>query len=192
MNRRHKKKQQTDYLALIQSKWAAIDFQFDWRQFQQKVVQFWQRLPKLHQRALMVLVPVVLILMVIPLPQHSAEAPQTPASGQRVEVNINTRGLSEQQSAEQSKLKSTAWHEYIVQQGDTLSQVFRNNELPMADLNDLVKIEGSDKPLSQIQQGQLIRFKLSSEGKLDILQLEKNNQSVMFFRLSDGGFGRSK
>ncbi|WP_275895374.1 LysM-like peptidoglycan-binding domain-containing protein, partial [Vibrio cholerae] len=26
----------------------------------------------------------------------------------------------------------------------------------------------------------------------DILQLERNNQSVMFFRLSDGGFGRSK
>ncbi|WP_332243650.1 LysM-like peptidoglycan-binding domain-containing protein, partial [Vibrio splendidus] len=25
-----------------------------------------------------------------------------------------------------------------------------------------------------------------------ILQLEKGNTSVMFFRLSDGGFGRSK
>lgn len=192
MNRRHKKKQQTDYLALIQSKWAAIDIQFDWREYRHKATQFWQRLPRLHQRALMVLVPVVLILMVMPLPQRSEQAPQTPASGQRVEVNINTRGLSEQQSAEQSQLKSTVWHEYIVQQGDTLSQVFRNNQLPMADLNDLVKIEGSDKPLSQIQQGQLIRFKLASDGKLDILQLEKNNQSVMFFRLSDGGFGRSK
>ncbi len=73
-----------------------------------------------------------------------------------------------------------------------MSQVFRSNNLPLADLNALVRIEGSDKPLSQIQQGQRIRFKLAADGQLDILQLERNNQSVMFFRLSDGGFGRSQ
>ncbi|MEF1291248.1 LysM-like peptidoglycan-binding domain-containing protein, partial [Vibrio sp. M260118] len=49
-----------------------------------------------------------------------------------------------------------------------------------------------DKPLSQIKKGQLVRYKLAENGQLDILQLEKRNQSVMFFRLSDGGFGRSK
>ncbi len=200
MNRRHKKKQQTDYLALVQNQWDSID----WREYQQRSVQLWQRLPKLHQRALMVLVPVVLILMVIPLPEGADDAVQDtaaePLSGQiqRVAVNVNTRGLSEeqQQNTPQAQtpgqIQSTAWREYIVQSGDTLSQVFRNNDLSMADLNDLVKIEGSDKPLSQIRAGQLIRFKLSKDGKLDILQLEKNNQSVMFFRLSDGGFGRSK
>lgn len=200
MNRRHKKKQQTDYLALVQNQWDSID----WREYQQRIVQLWQRLPKLHQRALMVLVPVVLILMVIPLPGGLDDAVQDtaaePLSGQiqRVAVNVNTRGLSEEQQQNtrpvqaSGQVQSTAWREYIVQSGDTLSQVFRNNDLSMADLNDLVKIEGSDKPLSQIRAGQLIRFKLSKDGKLDILQLEKNNQSVMFFRLSDGGFGRSK
>ncbi|MCV5942416.1 cell envelope opacity-associated protein A, partial [Escherichia coli] len=70
--------------------------------------------------------------------------------------------------------------------GDTLAQVFRNNQLSMADLSALVKIEGSDKPLSHIKQGQLIRFKLSEKGQLDMLQLEKSDHSVMFFRLSDG------
>ncbi len=63
----------------------------------------------------------------------------------------------------------------------------------MADLNALVKIEGSDKPLSRIKQGQLVRFKLADDGKLDMLQLEKSaGESVMFFRLSDGTFGRNK
>lgn len=205
MNRRHKKKQQTDYLALVQSHWDA----FDWREYQQRIVQLWRRvpqlwqsLPKLHQRGLIVLVPVVLILMVVPLPDGAEQqaAPES-AEAQRVTVNINTRGLSEEQqqnrsvgqeSQPQRQVHTTAWREYVVQSGDTLSQVFRNNDLSMGDLNDLVKIEGSDKPLSQIRAGQLIRFKLSKDGKLDILQLEKNNQSVMFFRLSDGGFGRSK
>ncbi len=80
----------------------------------------------------------------------------------------------------------------MVQQGDTLAQVFRNNQLPLSDLNALVRIEGDDKPLSQIRKGQLVRFKLAENGQLDILQLEKGSSSVMFFRLSDGGFGRSK
>ncbi len=62
----------------------------------------------------------------------------------------------------------------------------------MSDLNALVNVEGNDKPLSQIKAGQLVRFKLAKDGSLDILQLEKSVQSVMFFRLSDGGFGRSK
>ncbi|EDL52519.1 hypothetical protein VSAK1_01769 [Vibrio mediterranei AK1] len=86
----------------------------------------------------------------------------------------------------------TNWREYTVKKGDTLAQVFRKNQLSMADLNSLARIEGSDKPLSRIKQGQLIRFKFSPEGNLDILQIERGDQSIMFFRLSDGGFGRSK
>ncbi|MFV0448617.1 MAG: LysM-like peptidoglycan-binding domain-containing protein [Vibrio sp.] len=187
MNRRHKKKQQTDYIALAQDKWNAID----WQAYLENSKQFWVRLPKFHQRALMVLVPVVLVIGVIPFPQTSHSNSSEPVN-KRVELDINTRGLSEQKSTNRSSLESNAWREYTVQTGDTLSQVFRVNHLPMSDLNALVKIEGSDKPLSHIQQGQLIRFKLAEDGKLDILQLERNGQSVMFFKLSEGGFGRSK
>lgn len=189
MNRRHKKKQQTDYLALIQTKWSSIE----WQEYQNQVKSFWGVLPKFHQRALMVLVPVVLVVSIVPFPNMAEPANEQPVN-KRVELNINAQGLSEQPSTNTKSSSSSlkAWHEYTVKQGDTLSQVFRVNNLPMADLNALVKIEGSDKPLSQIRQGQLIRFKMAEEGKLDILQLEKNGQSVMFFRLSEGGFGRSK
>ncbi|GAM55440.1 hypothetical protein JCM19231_4339 [Vibrio ishigakensis] len=37
-----------------------------------------------------------------------------------------------------------------------------------------------------------MRFKRDDDGRLDILQLENGNDSIMFFRLSDGGFARSK
>ncbi len=187
MNRRHKKKQQTDYIALAQDKWKAID----WQAYLEDVKQFWMRLPKFHQRALMVLIPVVLAISIIPFPESSSSSSAEPVN-KRVGLDINTRGLSEQKASSSSPLESNAWREYIVQKGDTLSQVFRVNELPMSDLNSLVKIEGTDKPLSHIQQGQLIRFKLAEDGNLDILQLERNGQSVMFFKLSEGGFGRSK
>ncbi len=190
MNRRKKKKQQqVDYVEVAKAKFNNID----WQGIKQTAVDKWQLLPKLHQRALMVMVPLLLVLLVVPIPDaQTQDQPAPVANSQRVEIDINTRSLSEQKSEEQDSLASKVWREYEVKSGDTLAQVFRSNGLPMADLNALVKVEGSDKPLSQIKKGQLVRYKLAENGQLDILQLEKRNQSVMFFRLSDGGFGRSK
>ncbi|WP_047047681.1 LysM-like peptidoglycan-binding domain-containing protein [Vibrio mexicanus] len=198
MNRRKKKRpQQTDYIALFKQKWVKLD----WSKFKDasvvrnlsaKVKSLWSRLPKLHQRALMVLVPALVVLLVLPAPKKTEVLETQPTSGQRVEITINTQSLSEQPAAQAAAVKSEAWKEYTVKQGDTLAAVFRNIGLPMSDLNALVKVEGNDKPLSRIKQGQLVRFKLAANGDLDILQLEKSAGSVMFFRLSDGGFGRSK
>ncbi|MGB1321131.1 MAG: LysM-like peptidoglycan-binding domain-containing protein, partial [Vibrio gallaecicus] len=184
-NRRKKKTQQVDYLAQLKQKLSTIDFEKP----KTVILTTWGTLPKLHQKLLMVLAPIVIVLLFIPLPEANVEQPPQTS---RVELEINTVSLSDQKSAEQQSLKSNHWREYLVKQGDTLAQVFRNNDLPMADLNALVQIEGVDKPLSQIRKGQLVRFKLAESGKLDILQLEKGETSVMFFRLSDGGFGRSK
>ncbi|ELP5730450.1 lysine transporter LysM [Vibrio vulnificus] len=187
MNRRKKKKAQIDYVALI--KQCAANF--DAKSKLMAIRELWMKLPRLHQRALYVLVPVLLILLLWPAskPKEQDVVAKTP---QRISLDIDTKGLSEQRTQEQKSLKSNAWKEYLVRDGDTLSQVFRNNQLAMSDLNALVRIEGDDKPLSQIKQGQLVRFKLDDAGQLDILQLEKGTTSVMFFRLSDGGFGRSK
>jgi len=187
MNRRHKKKQKVDYVELVKTRLHAIDVS----QMKSKLSHTWNLLPSLHQKLLMVLVPIVAILVILPSPKVTDPVLASVPSS-RVELEINTVGLSEQKSTEQKELKSSQWKEYSVKKGDTLAQVFRNNDLPLSDLNALVKIEGQDKPLSRIKQGQLVRFKLAETGQLDILQLEKSGNSVMFFRLSDGGFGRSK
>ena len=194
MNRRQKKKQKVDHLAelkdrlnQVKEKLSSIDI----KGMKTLAVQTWGSLPKLHQRLLMVISPIVLILLVVPLPEPKVEA--TPVTS-RVALEINTVGLSEQHNTKSNSSEPTNnnWQEYLVKQGDTLAQVFRNNDLPQSDLNALVRIEGADKPLSHIRKGQLVRFKLAETGQLDILQLEKGDTSVMFFRLSDGGFGRSK
>ncbi|TCN75165.1 hypothetical protein EDB62_11733 [Vibrio crassostreae] len=194
MNRRQKKKQKVDHFAefkdrlyQVKEKLSSIDV----KKMKTSTAQTWGSLPKLHQRLLMVISPIVLILLFVPLPEPKVDVAPTTS---RVELDINTVGLSEQQNAKSSSSETSNnnWQEYLVKQGDTLAQVFRNNDLPLSDLNALVRIEGSDKPLSQIRKGQLVRFKLAETGQLDILQLEKGNTSVMFFRLSDGGFGRSK
>ncbi|MFS1893842.1 LysM-like peptidoglycan-binding domain-containing protein [Vibrio lentus] len=194
MNRRQKKKQKVDHLAefkdrlhQVKEKLSSIDI----KKMKTSTVQTWGSLPKLHQRLLMVISPIVLILLFVPLPEPKVGVASTTS---RVELEINTIGLSEQQNTKSisSEPSNNSWQEYLVKQGDTLAQVFRNNDLSLSDLNSLVRIEGADKPLSQIRKGQLVRFKLAETGQLDILQLEKGDTSVMFFRLSDGGFGRSK
>ncbi|MGP8307175.1 LysM-like peptidoglycan-binding domain-containing protein [Vibrio sp. YIC-376] len=199
MNRRRKKKQQVDYIELIKQKFAAIDWKqpfnkSKWLERVQPVTAFWQRLPKFHQRALMVLVPLFVLLFIMPMPKNTEEIVEQsqPVEHQRVTIDLNAQSLSQQRTSQNSGPKSENWKEYQVKNGDTLAQVFRNNQLSMADLSSLVKIEGSDKPLSHIKQGQLIRFKFSGDGQLDMLQLDKGDHSVMFFRLSDGSFGRNK
>ncbi len=199
MNRRRKKKQQVDYVGLIKQKFAAIDWKQPFSKDKQSeslqpVAKLWQRLPKFHQRALTVLVPLFLLLLIVPMPDNTPESAEKNQSAdqQRVTIELNTQSLSQQRTSQNSGPKSDNWKEYQVKNGDTLAQVFRRNQLSMADLSSLVKIEGSDKPLSHIKQGQLIRFKFSDDGELDMLQLEKGDHSVMFFRLSDGSFGRNK
>ncbi len=204
MNRRRKKKQQVDYVELVKQKLAAIDrkqlFNMGTRSKRTKFVSsYWQRLPKFHQRALMVLVPVFLLLVIVPIPNQTQESGKETqaADRQRVAIELNAQSLSQQRTSQNTASqniapKSDNWKVYQVKNGDTLAKVFRSNQLSMADLSTLVKIEGRDKPLSHIKQGQLIRFKLSDNGELDMLQLEKGDHSVMFFRLSDGSFGRNK
>ncbi|MDW6002812.1 OapA family protein [Vibrio mangrovi] len=197
MNRRQEKKVQGGYLAVIQSKWSAINFQQSFQQVVRQCRRVWCELPKLHQRLLMILAPVVILLVLIPWPKEEQIASELPVGDQRVALDLDPNSLQEPSAPvaspkPASEPRTTTWVTYTVQNGDTLSKVFRANDLSLADLNALVQVEGLDKPLSNIKPGQLIRYKLTTKGQLDILQLEQKDQSVMFFRLSSGGFGRSK
>lgn len=191
MNRRVTKRKSVSFVDQIKSKLSDVQ----WRASLAQVKTQLDRLPKLHQRVIGALSVVILVLLVWPTPTATTEETPTQSittSDARKTVALNTQGLSEQHSSTATAPKSDTWQEYTVKAGDTLAQVFRANDLPMADLNALAKIEGADKPLSRIKQGQLVRFKRDEQGQLDILQLEKKQGAVMFFRLSDGGFGRSK
>jgi len=187
----------------------------------EKVAPYWQRLPQFHQKALRILVPVTFVLILLPSGAEeevdSIQPTVIPAPEmQRQSVSLNLEGLSEQEASSNRNQRETRvnreekvptqtasiekettvveakWHDYQIQEGDTLYQVFRKNNLPLTELNKVVKIEGADKPLSNIKKGQLFRFKLNQQGDLDIVQIERDGQAIMYFRMSDGNFGRSK
>ncbi|WP_299021467.1 LysM-like peptidoglycan-binding domain-containing protein [uncultured Photobacterium sp.] len=178
----------------------------------------WLSLPKLHRRALAVLVPVVAILSVIP----ASDAPSTVNSGepqrrdvelklggsqqelppvsQRVEpaspkrpVASTTASVSEPASPAHQQPMAQEWYQYEVNKGETMANIFRDNSLPLADLYAVAAIEGKGKPLSRIKAGQWLRYKQTEDGGLDALQIEsRSGEPVMFFRRSDGSFVRSQ
>lgn len=158
-----------------------------------RIKTLWLELPVIHRKAISVISLLTLLLLLLPTgdKQGVIEQPVV-VDGERRGVELNTESLSEQLQKTPEQSVDTEWQQYEVKAGDTLSNVFRNNQLPLKDLYAIVKVEGSDKPLSNIKQGQLVRYKLSPNGQLDILQLEKESSSVMFFRMSDGSFGRSR
>lgn len=145
-------------------------------------------LPLAHRRGIGILALLVLVIAVIPLP-HSTSSDAESQTPQRVNVGLNLQDMSSE-NTKVAPLQSKQWHQYTVESGDTLAKVFRVNQLPMGDLNALVAVEGTDQPLSRIRAGEVIRYKLTAEGQVDILQLSKGDQAVMFFRMSDGQFGR--
>ncbi|MGF1768188.1 LysM peptidoglycan-binding domain-containing protein [Enterovibrio makurazakiensis] len=174
----------------------------------EKVKPYWTALPKPHRIGVSALAVLLVLLLLWP----SSEPSQTNAivDGQRVAVPLN---LDEPQSTKNSNNTAsedtdfertstpvvapqtidTDWVNYEVARGDTLSNIFRAQNLPLKDLYAISAIEGDDKPLSQIQPGQLLRFKRDTQGDLDIIQIESaGTQSVIFFRLSDGSFARRK
>ncbi|MFC3023241.1 LysM-like peptidoglycan-binding domain-containing protein [Vibrio zhugei] len=186
MNRRRRKKSKpdNDFLQSCQQRLASIN----WSGVPSRAQHEWQAMPSKHRLWLKILTPVVIIVALVPLPQQT----QQPEQAQSVSVNVNSVGLSRQVGDDHRAPQAPkVWHQYIVKQGDTLAAVFRENDLSLADLHALVSVEGADKPLSRIQKGQIIRYKLTNNQKLDILQVEKSDQSVMFFRMADGSFGRS-
>ena len=75
MNRRNRKKKQSSFLEQLKTGLKGAGR----KDKAGAVSPFWQRLPTFHQRALMVLVPLLLILFVLPAPEPTPETEETSA-----------------------------------------------------------------------------------------------------------------
>lgn len=56
----------------------------------------------------------------------------------------------------------------------------------------MAKVEGAEKPLSNLQQGQKVRLKANTKGEVQQLEITAaNGQTYSFTRLSDGSYYRT-
>ncbi len=85
------------------------------------------------------------------------------------------------------------WRSYRVDSGKTMAQLFRDHNLPPTDVYAMAQVEGDGKPLSNLQNGQMVQIRQNASGVVTGLTIEGGNgQQVLFTRQPDGSFLRVK
>lgn len=85
------------------------------------------------------------------------------------------------------------WRSYRVEPGKTMAQLFRDHNLPPTDVYAMAQVEGAGKPLSNLQNGQMVQIRQNASGVVTGLTIDSGNgQQVLFTRQSDGSFIRAK
>lgn len=83
------------------------------------------------------------------------------------------------------------WRSYRVEPGKTLAQLFRDHNLPPTDVYAMSKVEGSGKPLSSLQAGQMVQVRQNANGVVTALTIDNgSDKQVLFTRQSDGSYIR--
>ncbi|WP_233148898.1 LysM-like peptidoglycan-binding domain-containing protein [Shimwellia pseudoproteus] len=125
--------------------------------------------------------------------QSSAQyQPPAPQPTQRVQTTI--QGRAQQQSAipYQGSSEDPRWRSYTLEAGKTLAQLFRDNNLPPSDVYAMAQVQGNGSPLSSLKSGQVVQIRQNDSGVVIGLALDANGQQVVFSRLSDGSFVRTR
>ncbi len=95
--------------------------------------------------------------------------------------------------APQPASTSATTKKYNIQKQGTLTQLFRDNNLPLRDIFAMAAIEGSQKPLSALYIGQQVEISLGSQGEVMQLIVDTpNGQKVQFNRQADGSYRKSR
>lgn len=85
------------------------------------------------------------------------------------------------------------WRSYRVEPGKTMAQLFRDHNLPPTDVYAMAQVEGAGKPLSNLQNGQMVQIRQNASGVVTGLTIDSGNgQQVLFTRQSDGSFIRAR
>ncbi|MCG8707361.1 Opacity-associated protein A [Brenneria sp. 4F2] len=161
-------------------------------------------LPPFHRRWMLVAAGIILVSILWPYSPPPAPAPQSrpvavaPSAPMQAEI-VENSSLAHQapavQPANQPAPQDTnaPWRSYEISSGQTLAQLFRDNNLPVGDVFAMAQVEGDDKPLSNLRAGQEVKLQLNAQGAVTELEIETTgNEVIRFTRNADGGFIRSR
>ncbi|EMF0918007.1 MULTISPECIES: LysM-like peptidoglycan-binding domain-containing protein [Providencia] len=122
------------------------------------------------------------------VPPTTVEQPKQPVTPSEPKQTTPT----EQEKRPATRPSTNNWQNYQVQKGKTLAQLFRDNHLQANDAFIMARVEGPEKPLSNLRQGQKIRLKANAKGEVQLLEVTTaEGKTVSFARLSDGSYYRT-
>nr|WP_323372725.1 LysM-like peptidoglycan-binding domain-containing protein [Winslowiella arboricola] len=157
-------------------------------------------LPARHRRGIIVALLVMLLAFLWPNPQP--DLPQAPPAQQsgagdtplQAEV-YNNNESSPPAAVTETPPKADSqgeWRNYQVASGQTMAQLFRDNNLQVNDVFAMARVEGDDKPLSNLHTGQKVKIRQDANGVVTGLTVETDNGAILFTRQPDGTFIRAQ
>lgn len=152
-------------------------------------------LPYFHRRWIIVSVIVVLLALLWPYSPENNYAPSEQPTSIPMQADLrNEQGRTterEPQNTQSVTQNQGNWRSYQIQPGQTLAQLFRDNNLMVNDVFAMAQVEGDDKPLSNLHAGQQVKIQLNSQGVVSSLQvMTDQNGTITFTRQSDGSYQR--
>lgn len=131
-----------------------------------------------------------------PIPQAQINSNAEPGISPSIEApTTNDPEGNIAQTTPQQDTQSTpaqTWQTYTIKEGQTLAQLFRNNQLPVNDAFSMAKSEDQQKSLSQLRSGQAIRLQRNPQGDVSMLEVTNSAGTVITYtRLSDGSYYRT-
>ncbi|WP_336220598.1 OapA family protein [Citrobacter amalonaticus] len=125
--------------------------------------------------------------------QVAPVAPEPIQEGQPEEQPQAQQTQTQTQPFQQESGIEQQWRSYRVESGKTLAQLFRDHGLPPTDVYAMAQVEGSGKPLSNLQNGQMVQIRQNANGVVTGLTIDTgNNQQVLFTRQANGSFIRAR
>lgn len=154
-------------------------------------VHWMDPLPSFHRRGIIFAIALVLLAFLWPAPSPQPPVrPISPTQTSGTEAPIQAE-LSKPQPETDKDTQGT-WHNYQIAAGQTLAQLFRDNNLPVSDVFAMAQVEGDDKPLSNLHTGQVVRVRQNAQGVVNGLTVDTGNRQILFTRQPDGSFTRAQ
>lgn len=173
-------------------------------------------LPPMHRRGIILAAAVIVVGFLWPSPdepnqpvKHDAQLSiesQSPIHANLVNPPANTAPMTpvepsrvEEQPQEQAPVPhenndiDQRWLSYRVESGQTMAQLFRDHNLPPADVYSMAQVEGDNKPLSNLQTGQMVQIRQNASGVVTGLTIDiGSGRQILFTRQPNGSFIRAR
>ncbi|WP_109859625.1 opacity-associated protein OapA [Aggregatibacter segnis] len=127
-----------------------------------------------------------------PVKTKTAEKPQkvepknSPVKAQSAKTEKQVVEILEAKPATTKTVNTSAESKtLVVPQGVSLMQVFRNNNLPIADVNAMTKANGAGNALSSFKPGDKVQVTVNAQGRVNELRLSNGGR---FIRQADGSY----
>jgi cell envelope opacity-associated protein A len=143
-------------------------------------------LPYFHRRWVIIFGAILLLSLLWPYSDDNARP--FPVTSQENQIPLQAQL---QNDSQQTTGESDNWQRYQIQAGQTLAQLFRDNNLPVNEVFAMARVEGNDKPLSNLKAGQEVRIERNANGVITALSVTTvDNSEALFRRQSDGSYLR--